>query len=54
MINQCDGCRRGLEILWSQGVPFHDLSETAGSYKGELMSCTKYLYEDEQEKTNAP
>ena len=50
-MNQCDGCRRGLEILWSQGIPFHDLSETSGSYKGELMACTAHLYNVPNETT---
>lgn len=43
VLNQCDGCRRGLPI--TNGM--HDLTGEVGSYPSEKMWCTKELYEDE-------
>lgn len=40
MLNQCDGCRRGIPIL--NGL--HDLTGSLGSYDGERMACTKGRY----------
>ena len=43
IINQCDGCMRGLPIINGR----HELTGS-GSYPGEVMGCTKALYHGAQ------
>lgn len=42
MMNQCDGCQRGLPIIKGK----HYLIGI-GSYPGEVQACTRYLYKSE-------
>lgn len=48
MINQCDGCRRGAPL--SPNGKNHKLYPDHGGYPGEVMGCTKHLYEEKEQQ----
>ncbi len=56
-MNQCQGCMAGWEKLTPKPMfkgdhswPIHIVE---GGYKGEVVGCTAYLYEDEDDEDKA-